>query len=618
MKTYGYSEEILSEVSGHHSGNASGSGIEDQSVGVGFRIKSGAGFSSHESLPGLGQGVTDRREDFSLLIETHDTITRSGKPNFQDCRIPVVSDLNIPVWRSLLVNYYDNQLVDLLEFGFPVGYNLDQLPVSEIKNHSGATLHRDYVNSYISKEIQEGVMAGPFASNPLNCPLTISPLNSVPKKDPAERRVIADLSYPHLSSVNDGIPGDSYLGERTNLSFPTVDDLALRIRSIGPSACLFKKDLKRAYRQFRVDPGDIHLLGYFWQQALYIDMALVMGIRSAAYLCQRVTSAIGFMYEQMGYNLINYVDDLGVCVRQDQASQAYEALGNLLDKLGVKEAVDKACTPSKSMEFLGVLFDVSTMTMSVTPDRLVEIVTLIDQWLNKKKATKCQLQSLIGKLQFVAKCVRAGRVFISRLLQILPTLKCQHHKFYINKEIKKDLMWWRSFIYQFNGVTVIPDLIWSAPDTVFSTDACLKSMGGWSGKQYFSCMFPEDILEQQHDINVLELYTIVIAIKVWSDNLVEKRVQVLCDNMTSVTVINSGKCKDKMLLALLREIAYLCAHLNCQIKAIHIAGDLNRTSDVLSRAPIDDRSKQKMCSIIDNSWTEVKVQNNMFSLSNNW
>ena len=42
----------------------------------------------------------------------------------------------------------------------------------------------------------------------------------------------------------------------------------------------------------------------------------------------------------------------------------------------------------------------------------------------------------------------------------------------------KDIEWWIQFMEQFDGIMVMPPLSWDAPDTVFSSDACLKSGGG--------------------------------------------------------------------------------------------------------------------------------------------
>ena len=49
----------------------------------------------------------------------HHLIRASGVPNYLHCCIPVQSGLNIKAGRRYLSNYWDQQLCDLLEFGFP-------------------------------------------------------------------------------------------------------------------------------------------------------------------------------------------------------------------------------------------------------------------------------------------------------------------------------------------------------------------------------------------------------------------------------------------------------------------------------------------------------------------
>ena len=72
----------------------------------------------------------------------------------------------------------------------------------------------------------------------------------------------------------------------------------------------------------------------------------------------------------------------------------------------------KASPPSTQMVFIGVLFDSVSLTLSITPERLIEIRSLVSQWLLKREATLRELQSLIGKLNFVAHCVKPARIFI--------------------------------------------------------------------------------------------------------------------------------------------------------------------------------------------------------------
>lgn len=92
------------------------------------------------------------------------------------------------------------------------------------------------------------------------------------------------------------------------------------------------------------------------------------------------------------------------------------------------------------MTFVGVLFNTETLTIEKTPGRLAEIKLLIVVWLNKSKATLKEVQSLLGKLNFIAACVRSSRMFISRLLKWLKYLYKENSKKHkIPDYIRKDL-----------------------------------------------------------------------------------------------------------------------------------------------------------------------------------
>ena len=104
--------------------------------------------------------------------------------------------------------------------------------------------------------------------------------------------MIGDLSWPCGSSVNDGIPSGSFLGGLLELTYPTIDAIVSAIVSLGRGCTLYKRDLRKAYRQFPVDPHDYHLLGYTWNRQFYFDTVLTMGLRSAAMACQRSTARL--------------------------------------------------------------------------------------------------------------------------------------------------------------------------------------------------------------------------------------------------------------------------------------------------------------------------------------
>ena len=124
--------------------------------------------------------------------------------------------------RFMLQDYKDQQLCDFLEFGFPIGYNgnneiLQQIykkDVWKFKNHKGAEQFPEDLNAYFGKESSNKAIMGPFKDNPFQSGIKISPLNSVPKKDSSERRVILDLSFPKGASLSNFIRKDEYLGKK--------------------------------------------------------------------------------------------------------------------------------------------------------------------------------------------------------------------------------------------------------------------------------------------------------------------------------------------------------------------------------------------------------------------
>ena len=162
--------------------------------------------------------------------------------------------------------------------------------------------------------------------------------------------------------------------------------------------------------------------------------------------------------------ILNYLDNLAGAKKKDNALFAYGCLGRVLEKCGIEESPEKSCPPSEIMVhvFLGVLFNTITMTVEVTPQRLTEIRSLIKRWLEKISATLKEIQSLLGKLNFVAACVRPSRIFVSRMLNWLRSIyhssNIQHS---IPDEIRKDLLWWHKFLPIYNGISLMEYDEWS-------------------------------------------------------------------------------------------------------------------------------------------------------------
>ena len=190
------------------------------------------------------------------IINIYEAVRRSGIPNAMGCRIPVPSGLNIQAWRHALGNEGEMaQLCDFLEFGFPLGYMGPTSNTLGISNHPTARQFPSQVHEFVQKEKGLGALLGPFSEPPFREWAHVSPLMSRPKADPAQRRVITDLTFPRENSVNAYIRKNTIVGEERTHSLPTVDAVVDRVLSLGTGSFIFTVDVSRAYKNFDLGPS---------------------------------------------------------------------------------------------------------------------------------------------------------------------------------------------------------------------------------------------------------------------------------------------------------------------------------------------------------------------------
>ena len=139
-------------------------------------------------------------------------------------------------------------------------------------------------------------------------------------------------------------------------------------------------------------------------------------------------------------------------------------------------------------------------------------------------------------------------------------------------DLRADIIWWLYFLLNYNGVSVIPsDVIISNPE-LFATDTCLTACGAVCFRECFHREFPDFILTQDPHINELELLTIIISIKLWAPKLLGLGVELLSDNATCVSVINSQHLSNVFMQRCLRELWLLLASYNIKLIVCSVCG----------------------------------------------
>ena len=168
---------------------------------------------------------------------------------------------------------------------------------------------------------------------------------------------------------------------------------------------LAKIDIAHAYRNIPVHPADRHLLGMQWKGRWYIDKALLFVLRSAPKIFCTISDTLEW---QAGISsCLHYIDDF-LTLEHPASPECLHNLRVLKDTcegLGIPLTKKKIEGPATSLSFLGILLDISAMTMRLPEDKLHCLSEFLAEWTNKKTATKRSMLYLIGELAHASKVV---------------------------------------------------------------------------------------------------------------------------------------------------------------------------------------------------------------------
>ena len=223
-----------------------------------------------------------------------------------------------------------------------------------------------------------------------------------------------------------------------------------------------------------------------------------------------------------------------------------------------------------SLTFLGVLLDTLSQTMSLPEVKLVALQAVSEGFLHRHRATKRQLQSLAGRLNWACRVVYGGRTFLCRILDAMNSMQSPSAKYKLTGDFYADLTWWIKFLSVFNGRHLFLD---SKPVLDVQTDACYDAAGAyfagdWS---YFHFGSESPVLSALH-INHKETLAVVLAAERWAPQWVNRHVIIHSDSQAAVAIINKGSTCNSLIMGYLRRLFWLSAIFNFRITARYIKG----------------------------------------------
>ena len=145
-------------------------------------------------------------------------------------------------------------------------------------------------------------------------------------------------------------------------------------------------------------------------------------------------------------------------------------------------------------------------------------------WLGRDVASKRQLQSILGLLLYVHKCVKPACIFLNRMMELLRSAHmCK--KIALTPDFKRDLRWFAKFLPQYNGTSLYDH---RPVDVTLELDACLTGFGGRSGDLIYHLPIARGY--QNWTIVHLEMVNILLAIRLFKRQWSSRKVLIQCDN----------------------------------------------------------------------------------------
>ena len=149
--------------------------------------------------------------------------------------------------------------------------------------------------------------------------------------------------------------------------------------------------------------------------------------------------------------------------------------------------------------------------------------------------------------------IRPGRTFLCRLIDLV---KGAHNRpansfIRLSLEAHSDILWWRTFIYSWNGLSMMHSYRRENPDTILTSDAS----GSWGCGAYYDgqwLQYQWSHLMVGYDITAKELLPIVFGAVIWGKAWENKSILCRCDNEEVVHIINTGTSRDLTAMSLMR------------------------------------------------------------------
>ena len=324
---------------------------------------------------------------------------------------------------------------------------------------------------------------------------------------------------------------------------------------------------------------------FYWDRALSMGLAVACNIFSffAAALLDILKA------EQVPHTACdNLLDDFFLAGANEAACKMLlNKFMGICKTLNVPIAERKTEGPACIITYLGMMLDTLKMEARLPPEKLEDCKRLVKEMCIKRTVTRRELESLVGKLSFACAVIPA-RAFLRRLIDKVWSVELPSHYIGISREMREDLLMWYRFLIQYNGVTMFRCGNLSAIDLHMTSDASKRGFGAHFNNNWVQAPFPSDW--GSFHISILELYPVLVLFAMFGRDMANKNVLFHTDNMEVVSMVNKQTSNRKIAMIFIRELVFILAKNNTQLRCAHIPGVDNTLADKISRFQVNPSS----------------------------
>lgn len=469
----------------------------------------------------------------------------------------------------------DNWILNILS-GYHLELDVDRVPNQKVRpkcinfNESESALISKEIDIFLIKQIIELVPSDKICSNDG----FYSNIFIRQKKDGGVRVIL------NLKKFNDYVDKKHF----------KMETLYTALNNIKSGQFMASIDLKDAYFSVLIHESDRKYLRFIWNNVHYQFRVLPQGLSCSPRVFTKLLKPVYGRLREKGFINVPYIDDslilgdsFNECVDNIQETSA------LLDKLGFTVHPEKSVfVPTQEIIFLGFVINTVKMLVTLTQDRIDNLLSLCEKLLLEKVISIREFAKLIGKMVASEPGVQYAPLYYKDLEHFKD--KCLKYnngnfdaKIRLDLECQRNIVWWINNLKDSFKPIIRPD-----PSIVLYSDSSKSGWGGYNETSGLNTNGHWSTQESEEHINYLELKAGFLSLQSLTDNVINCHIRLYMDNTVAVAYINNFGGKIESLHKLSKEIWLWCITRQIWLSAAHVAGKENIIADKLSRKLNED------------------------------